>query len=160
MNKNQVATAKQADRIPCLLLPLHGRQLLAPTVTVAEVVPMIPYQEAAGGPAWFLGYFPWRGLEVPLLSFEILSGEAEAPIVPQGRVAVLNNTGVSEQLPFIAIPMLGIPRLSRITAEDIAENTSALKRSCELMQVKVGMEELVIPDVSALERAYVELGKL
>lgn len=144
----------QLEEITCLLLPLHGRTLLVPTVTVAEMVPMAPFQDEPDTPDWFLGLFPWRGRQVPLLSFERLAGEAEAGIVSVGRVAVLNNTGVSDQLPFIAIPTLGLPRMSRVAAEDITEDTETPKRPFELMRVKIGLEEMAIPDVTALERTY------
>lgn len=156
MNR-QLAKKAQVHEIPSLLLPLHGRLLLVPTVTVAEMVPMGPYRDVADGPDWFLGYFPWRGCDVPLLSFELLNGETDTPVVAKGRIAVLNNTGVSEDLPFIAIPTVGIPRMSRISADDIKEDTNTPKKPYELMRVTVGVEELAIPDVSALERSYLQL---
>jgi chemosensory pili system protein ChpC len=162
MTNSQVAKSSQVADIPCLLLPLHGRLLLVPTVTVAEMVPMAPYQDAEeDSPDWLLGYFQWRGQDVPLLSFERLAGEAETSVVAKGRVAVLNNTGVSDGLPFIAVPTTGIPRMSRVSPEDIKEDPDAPKKPFELMRVKIGLEEFTIPDVTALENVYLEWrGKL
>lgn len=151
-----IVRRSQVEEIPCLLLPLHGRTLLVPTVTVAEMVPMAPFHDEPETPDWFLGYFPWRGRQVPLLSFELLAGETEAEVVSKGRVAVLNNTGVSDELPFVAIPTLGLPRMSRVAAEDIKEDTETPKRPFELMRVKIGLEEMAIPDVTALERTYLD----
>lgn len=159
MNKKQIAKTAPAPEIPCLLLPLRGRTLLVPTVTVAEMVPMAPCHMEEGFPDWSFGYFEWRGRDVPLLSFEGLSGESVAELAPRGRFAVLNNTGVSEDLPFIALPTTAIPRMARIAPEDIKEDASALKKPFELMRVKVGLEELAIPDLSAMEQAYLEFRK-
>jgi chemosensory pili system protein ChpC len=156
MNKKQVAKTVPVPQIPCLLLPLHGRTLLVPTVTVAEMVPMAPCQREEGLPDWSLGTFEWRGRQVPLVSFEHLSGDPVTELAPKGRFAVLNNTGLSDDLPFIAVPTRAIPRMARIAPDDIKENPGSLKKPCELMRVKVGMEELAIPDVSALEKAYLE----
>lgn len=156
MNKPQVAKHSQLDEIPCLLLPLVNRTLLVPTVTVAEMVPMGPYEGEADSPDWFLGFFEWRAQKVPLVSFELLAGEAGATVAAKGRVAVLNNTGVSDELPFIAIPTQGIPRMARVSAEDIQEDANVEKKPFELMRVKIGMEELAIPDVTALENVYLD----
>ncbi len=160
MKNKQIAKAVQAAEIPCLLLPMHEQTLLVPTVTIAEMVPMAPCDKVADSPDWFLGYFKWRGRDVPLVSFELLNGKTGAALSPTGRVAVLNNTGVSDELPFIAIATQGIPRMSRIGEEDIKEDSEAKKRPFELMHVKVGLEELAIPDVSALEHAYLDFKKL
>lgn len=157
MTDTQIAQLSQADEIPCLLVPVASRTLLLPTVTVAEMAPMVAFTEISDTPAWLLGSYPWRNQWVPLLNYELLNGEAKAGVNPQGRVAVLNNTGVSEALPFIAIVTEGIPRMSRVGTSDIVEDAEAQKRPFDLMHVKVGMEELVIPDVAALEQAYLDL---
>lgn len=156
MNNSQVAKKNQLHEIPCLLVPLHNRTLLVPTVTVAEMVPVAPYEGEADSPDWFLGFFEWRGQKVPLVSFELLAGDTDASVAAKGRVAVMNNTGVSEDLPFIAIPTQGIPRMARVSPEDIKEDANAVKKPFELMRVKIGLEELTIPDVTALEKAYLE----
>ncbi len=153
--KKQVAKTAPVPEIPCLLLPLHGRTLLVPTVTVAEMVPMAQCQRGEGLPDWSLGTFEWRGREVPLVSFEGLSGDPVTEFTPKGRFAVLNNTGVSDDLPFIAVPTRALPRMARIAPDDIKEQP--VKKPCELMRVKVGVEEFAIPDVAALEKAYLEV---
>lgn len=157
MTDTQIAQLSQADEIPCLLVPVVNKTLLMPTVTVAEMAPMLAFTEIPDTPNWMLGRYPWREQWVPLLNYEVLNGESKAGVNPHGRVAVLNNTGISDELPFIAIVTEGIPRMSRVGVEDITEDTQAQKRPFDLMHVKVGLEELVIPDVAALEQAYLDL---
>ncbi len=144
--------------IACMLVPLLDRVLLLPTVTVAEMAPMHPVGSIPNAPNWLLGFYEWRSTRVPVIAYEGVNGGPVTPLNPQGRMAVLNNTGVDSRLSFIAIPTQGIPRMVRISEEDISENTRIDKRPYDKMPVRVGMEEFVIPDVAALEQACIDTG--
>lgn len=154
---NQIAALTKDSEIPCLILPLVDCNLLIPTVTVAEMVSHKPLEKKPDSPDWFLGLFEWRDRKIPVLSYEVLNGSGLSPLNAKGRIAVINNTGISEKLPFLAIATQGIPRLSRVAEDDIVENADKTKRAVDLMQVKVGVEQLVIPDIAALENAYLQL---
>ena len=147
---------KKIQEVASLLIPLQGRQLLAPNVTVAEIVPVsqvIPVQDA---PAWYLGNCSWREQTIPLLSFEVMNGEDKPGVAQRSRFAVLNTTGTHESLPFIAILTQGLPRLARVTEEEITEREDADNKPYELMHVSWAGEEAVIPNVEAMERAFLE----
>ncbi|MBX2858948.1 MAG: chemotaxis protein CheW [Cellvibrionaceae bacterium] len=152
-----VALGENPDEIACLLLPLVDLTLLIPTVTVAEMAPMRPVQSVEGFPDWLVGFYDWRQIKVPVISYESINGSTRHPLNPDGRMAVLNNTGVDKNLPYIAIPTQGIPRMARVTEPDINEHLNRNKRSFDLMSVKIGAEELAIPDIAALEHAYLEV---
>ena len=157
MSENQeVLTLTQSDEIPCMLLPLDGQTILVPTVTVAEMAPMKPLDEVPGAPSWVLGMYNWRNMKVPVLSFELLNGSQAFSLNNQGRVAVLNNTGVDDELPFVAVHTQGIPRMARVGEKDISENKEVARKPFDLIAVRVGLEEFIIPDVSAMEAAYVK----
>ncbi|GAB3112961.1 chemotaxis protein CheW [Aestuariicella hydrocarbonica] len=147
------------EAVPSLMIPLAGRTLLAPTVTVAEMVAYSEPEPVPGAPDWLLGFVEWRDLKVPLLSFEVLSGEGVPEIQPKSRMAVFNNTGVSDDLPFIALPTQGIPKLVRVTEEDISEAEGLSCRALERMYVMLSGEKLLIPDVSALEQVFIDWQK-
>jgi chemosensory pili system protein ChpC len=147
---------KKVQEVASLLIPIQGRQLLAPNVTVAEIVPVsqvVPIQDA---PAWYLGNCSWREQTIPLLSFEVMNGEDKPIVTTRSRFAVLNTTGVNESLPFIAILTQGLPRLARVTEEEITEREDADNKSFELMHVSWAGEEAVIPHVEAIERAFLD----
>lgn len=147
---------KKVQEVASLLIPIQGRLLLAPNVTVAEIVPVsqvIPVQDA---PAWYLGNCAWREQTIPLLSFEVMNGEDKPGVASRSRFAVLNTTGVNESLPFIAILTQGLPRLARVTEEEITQREDADNKSYELMHVSWAGEEAVIPDVEAIERAFLD----
>jgi chemosensory pili system protein ChpC len=147
---------KKVQEVASLLIPIQGRLLLAPNVTVAEIVPVsqvVPIQDA---PTWYLGNCAWREQIIPLLSFEVMNGEDKPGVAPRSRFAVLNTTGVNESLPFIAILTQGLPRLARVTEEEITEREDADNKSYELMHVSWAGEEAVIPHVEAMERAFLD----
>lgn len=147
---------KKIQEVASLLIPLQGRQLLAPNVTVAEIVPVsqvVPVQDA---PAWYLGNCTWREQTIPLLSFEVMNGEDKPGVAPRSRFAVLNTTGQHESLPFIAILTQGLPRLARVTEEEISQREDADNKPFELMHVSWAGEEAVIPHVEAMERAFLD----
>lgn len=158
MSENQVAVTSPGVEISCLLIPLINQTLLVPTVTVAEMAPVQPIAKVEGAPAWLYGMYRWRELEIPLIAYEVLNGGEPSPLNTTGRIAVLNNTGVSDSLHFIAIAAQGIPRMARVAESDIDENPEQPRGPLDMMAVKVGMEEFTIPNVAALETAYIELG--
>jgi chemosensory pili system protein ChpC len=150
------ATAERAVRdIPSMLLPVHDKQLLLPGVSVAEIVNYSYPECPDGAPAWYLGNITWRQLSVPLLSFELLNDQSMPAHTDIPRIAVINNTGVDECVPFIAIVLQGIPRLMRIMPQDVTEVSDVTLSPAEMavMNLQTG-ETVVVPDISVLERAY------
>ncbi|MFT7559893.1 MAG: chemosensory pili system protein ChpC [Flavobacteriales bacterium] len=143
--------------IPCLLLPLIEETLLVPTVTVAEMGPIQPFEIIHNTPDWFLGFYNWRNLRVPVISFETLHGLHSPKLNSRGRVAVLNNTGSSEHIPFISIITQDIPRMTRVEEKDINDNSDSTLREYDLMSVKVGLEPFFVPDIEKLEKVVLEL---
>lgn len=153
MSENESSPTPTEDGITCMLIPIKAQTLLVPQVTVAEMAMVAPIFPDNSGPDWFLGFYSWRNGRVPLLSFEKLNGESVAGINPNGRIAVLNHTGVSEDVPFLAIPTQGIPKIVNVRKEDIL-NASPGKRAFESLHVQLGVEDFVLPDVAGLEKAY------
>jgi len=143
------------EEIPCLMLPLAGRTLLVPTVSIAEMVSYSAPQAVDQAPDWLLGMVEWRNLQVPVLSFEVLNGEANPGTAQRSRLAVFNNTGVSDELPFIALPTQAIPKLIRVSGQDISVSDEG-NQPFDRMRVDVEDETLTIPDISSLERAYMD----
>lgn len=154
---NDLELESTASDIPCMLLPLVGEHLLVPTVTVAEMAPIQPFDIKPNTPDWFLGFFPWRNTRVPVISYETINQNSSPKLSARGRVAVLNATGVSEEIPFLGLLTQDIPRMTRVEEADITENAEGETDTYDLMVVKVGMEELIIPNIEALEKALGDL---
>jgi len=155
--EDEIEDLKEGE-IACMLVPLLDCVLLLPTVTVAEMAAMHPVGSIRNAPPWLLGFYEWRNTRVPVIAYEGINGGQVTPLNPQGRMAVLNNTGVDSRLSFVAIPTQGIPRMVRVHKDDISENTSMERRKYDKMRVRVGMENFVIPDVAGLEQACIDTG--
>ncbi len=154
-----LALEQGVTEIASLLLPISGVKLLLPTTSVAEVVPYVSPVKDREGPGWYLGDFLWRELEVPVISLELFNGDEFNGPQARSRLAVLNNTGVSEKLPFIAIVSQNFPRLTRVKEDEISERESEAKAG-NLMAVSASGEPAVIPNVAAVERAYASFANI
>lgn len=146
----------KVQEIASLLIPMQGYQLLLPNVSVAEIVPVSQVTSVQDAPAWYLGTCSWREQEVPLLSLEALNDEPKGEAHARARFAVLNSTGTSDDLPFIAIVCQGLPRLARVSEEEITPHEHDEPKTYQLMQVSWAGEEAIIPDLPRIERAVLE----
>lgn len=147
---------KKIEEVASLLIPLQGRMLLAPNVTIAEIVPVAQIVPVDNAPAWYLGNCTWREQTIPLFSYEVMNGDEQPGIAQRSRLAVINTTGLDESLPFIAILTQGLPRLARVTEEEITEREDMDNKPFELMHISWAGEEAVIPNVEAMERAFLD----
>lgn len=138
--------------IACLYLPVHQQQLLLPNVSVAEVV---GYQEPikqADKPDYLLGNVTWRGISIPLLSYELANGQSTSKISTTARIVVINSIGEDhDALPFFAILTQGIPRLVKV-ANDLIKPVKSKLNKAEISLVKLDGEDAVIPDLAFLEK--------
>ena len=151
MNR-QVRSTIAANELATLLIPMHGKQLVLPNVTVAEVIPYVQPEPQDNVPTWYLGTFPWRNIVVPVVSFEALN---EEPFVSQSRkrrIAVLNGVVDSQRLPFCAIVTEGMPRLMRVLADEVSADEDLASGPCELGRVLVSGERAAIPNVDYIQQ--------
>ena len=107
---------------------------------------------------WILGFYVWRQINVPVMAYDFLNGREDSKTLnPEGRIAVLNNTGVSEQVPFVAIHTQAIPKMIKVGASDISADVSVATGEYDTMGVKIHMQNSIIPNIQKLEHLYAEL---
>lgn len=143
--------AKTTGQIASLLLPVAGKNLLLPNAAVAEIIEYLAPTPIANMPDWFLGHVQWRGLDLPVVSYEIANDDATEETSPRARLAVINASAeLQGKLPFFALVTQGIPRLVKVAEEEISEQDSPAGVA-DLMQVRVSGEEASIPNLPYLE---------
>ena len=149
--------SESAQSLPCMILPIQGGELLVPSVTIAEVASVAPIFPDNSGPDWFLGHYSWRNKRVPLISYEKLTRDHGGGINPNGRIVLFHNTGDNSEIGFLAIPTQGVPQEVNVSPDDLNGSQGNVPLSAyETLSVKVAGEEMVIPNMAALENAYLE----
>ncbi|WP_444903645.1 hypothetical protein ACJJIU_20345 [Microbulbifer sp. CnH-101-E] len=140
------------QEVSSLLLPLQQGQMLVPVESLSEVIAMQVPMAAYDVPEWYLGDLIWREQRLPLLSFDVMRGEALGGTSDNARIAVLSSGNPDGDLPYFALILQGTPRLVRVTQEELVLREQTLSPG-ELMHVALLGEEAVIPDLQSVERS-------
>lgn len=144
-------TTEVPEQIASLLIPMLGRPLLVPNVTVAEIVNWREVTPAADSPAWLLGHANWRGTRLPVISIERMNNP-EAEDADSGQRLVVINSQRPLNIPFYGICVQGIPRLARVFPEELGElDTDLSADDAYDMMVMVSGERAVIPALEVIE---------
>lgn len=140
-----------------LYLPIVGGSLLLPNVSVAEIVDYQTPEAQEDAPDWFLGHIKWRGVTLPVISYERLNDTTTPDKLANTRIAVINTIGEKhEALPFFAIPTQGIPRQTKVDQDNIKEVEEATLGPADLMKVVVMGDEAIIPNVEYVEKMIIK----
>lgn len=150
--------SENSQTLSCVIIPMNGRQLLLPNVTIAEVVDYAATDAGPKTPEWLVGHLEWRGLNLPVISYDAANGATlTIPGDNRGRIVVLNT--VSEHhntLPFMAMVTQGIPSQARLTEEQI-RRLDGEAGPADIMQVEVEGDTAWIPNLEYLESLAVEV---
>ncbi len=150
--------ANDANELSCVLIPTPGIQLLLPNVCIAEIVPWRRIKALKPGPDWCLGHVGWRGKNLPVVHY---AGFDDADAEKKGTarcLVVMNRARHSSGPAFYALAAQGLPRMLQLVAEDI-NNLDQPLGSADAMQVEVGTEAAVIPNLAFIEDRLAELQK-
>lgn len=144
--------SENIETLSCVIIPMNGRQLLLPNVTIAEVVDYASTDAPANTPEWLVGHLNWRGLDLPVISYDAANGDTlTIPGDNRGRIVVLNTISDHHQrVPFIALVTQGIPSQARLTEEQI-RRLDGEAGPADLMQVEVEGDTAWIPNLDYLE---------
>jgi len=141
-----------SQTLSCVMIPVSRRQLILPNVSIAEVVDYASGDAGAGAPDWLAGWLEWRGLNLPVISYDAANGGTlSVPGENRGRIVVLNAISDSnKKLRFMALITQGIPSQVRIT-EDQVKQLNGENGPADLMQIEVDGETAWIPNLDYLE---------
>jgi chemosensory pili system protein ChpC len=145
--------------VRCLSVDLYGMNLLLPNTLVAEVTEITTVAAAGHAPEWLAGFVSWRGRSVPLVSFEQLLGQETLRHHNGSRMVILNTLNADPRIPFIAMEIQGLPRLS-LLKHGMLEYDEGEKNSepVILSTLRVEGESMIVPNIDVIERMLEELG--
>lgn len=148
---------ENSQSLSCVMIPVCNRQLLLPNVSIAEVVDFSSTAADANAPEWLAGFLDWRGLKLPVISYDAANGGSlTLPGANRGRIIVLNTIGAGhQQAAFMALIIQGIPSQIRLEEEQIRQLDGATGPA-DLMQIEVDGETAWIPNLEYLESLALE----
>jgi len=135
-----------------LLIPVAGKTLLLPNVSLAEILEFSEPVPQPDVPTWYLGNILWRTLQIPLISFESVNEQAFSNRPSNAKIAILNGLVDNPRLPFWGIVTQGTPRQMRISPQEIVKDESDNRGPAEFMSVVVNGEAARIPDLDYIEK--------
>ena len=144
----------QDPSVEGLLLPLAEGNLLLPSAVVVE---LLGYPETVtpgeNTPDWLAGRFDWRGLSLPLVSWDYPAEQAGSARGLRKHIVVCHLFSTGDGAPFAGLEITGLPRRVSVTKADLQVRAgSADPKSCILAEARVHDSLVRIPDLDALGR--------
>jgi len=152
-----VAAGQGHESIHCLTIPLHEETALLPNAAIAEIVAYMKPSIIEGAPDWLLGNVTWRDTQVPLISFEAISGKEVGSAKKNSRIAVLNTLNGNTEIPYVGILSQGIPSIALVQEDGIEEPSDQQSRTAVGATINVGGVEVLIPNIDELEQQLLSL---
>ncbi len=149
-NVSQISDNKLPEQIACLMIPMESATLLLPNEAVAEVVSDLRPEKMPDLPDWCLGEVEWRGLRIPVVSYEKLSSGSDVIPTNDSRLVVLNSVNSGSKHPFYALLSQHAPKLIRAFKEELTEESEG--EGINKYHVSVNIESAIIPDLELVEK--------
>lgn len=149
-------SARGAERIHSLEIPLVGFSLLVPSAVVAEVANPGRLHPVPQAPRWVLGVMAWRAQPVPVVSFEALCGRPPAEVAPSSRIVVFYPLAGAPASGFYGLPSAIEPRPQAVTPEALQTEQAGRLPETPLIGagVRIKGRLMLIPDLDALREVF------
>ncbi|HEX4974842.1 MAG TPA: chemotaxis protein CheW [Pseudomonadales bacterium] len=137
------------DKMACLMIPMQSVSLLLPNEAVAEVVRGIRPEKLPDMPEWYLGQAEWRGLKIPVLSYEQLADGSPTRATQSSCLIVINSLKENRKQPFYALLSAQHPRLLRLNKKDLVDGEAST--GINKYAVVANGNAAIVPDLELLE---------
>lgn len=139
------------------LIPLADMNLILPNTCIAEIISLGELNPVKKSPKWFLGMMDWRGVRIPVISFEAANGISTDAPGKTSRVAVVNSISGEEKLPFYGLVSKGIPKLLSLEKSAISVlKKPETKLPLASEQTQLADVTAVIPDQKKIEKMIIK----
>ncbi len=117
-----------AKKIKCVLLTLRTENVVVPNAALAEIVSLRDVNKVDNAPQWLLGKMHWRGVDIPLVSFEAAAeGSSTAMNANQAAVIHLISADGKSVYPYVGLSISGVPHISEFSKEQITVDAQERK---------------------------------
>ena len=142
--------------IQSLLVPMQQKPLLLPMACLAEVIDYFRPENSTDESDWYLGDIEWRGVLIPLVSFERFNKSRFTEFSATARIAIMNKTVDSAKHGFYGLVIQGVPQPLTLTRGDIHFSDDE-PGPAEISRVMVKALPATIPDLEELESQLSEM---
>ena len=136
--------------IRSILIPIANGNLLLPNANIAEIVAYSAPERSENSPEWLLGNVIWHGWQVPVLSFPVLTEQAQSEPLDEAKICISKCLIENERLPYIGILAQGFPRLVTVTEGLLTEIPDAMQHIAIAGEVVIGDRQAIIPDLNRI----------
>ena len=109
----------QKQFIKSIILTLKNELVVVPNASVAEIISVQDVREVENSPRWMLGKARWRGVDVPVVSYEAAGGDDAQAVNINTQVAVMYSVSEDSEHPYIGLAMHGVPHVSTFSRDQI-----------------------------------------
>jgi len=143
--------ASNKQTIEAKLLALQDRTLLVPAQAVTDVVPMagLIVESHADNP-WILGRLHWRGLRIPVISFELMTGATLQKHSEHARIAIFHRYSEDSDVRFWGMLIQDNARTVAVSEAELQGNEEAAGE-IELVAATVNGNIARIPDFGQID---------
>lgn len=146
-----------SNEIRCIVAPLTYGHVLIPNIVVAELMDFTMPEPLRRAPDWILGELVWNGWQVPVISLEHLISDSSAnTITAKARILIIKTLGESIQVNYIGLVIQGLPKLKKITADNLLEKLADELPESVFSEVSIDDMEAMIPELSNLTQMVEE----
>ena len=140
----------EQETLRCMQLPMSNFQMLLPNSAVAEIIGYIEPETGNQDYEWLNGFISWRGVNVPVVSIEMMCGQISQKPGPRSRIAIIYHPDGDESMPYLGLILKDIPRAYLAEQDRLHELVD--EEGCKFLigRADVMFDQLVIPNVDAI----------
>lgn len=152
--------AEDTQVIKCIILTLRSENVMVPNAAIAEIISAKDATRMENVPDWYLGKMAWRGVDVPLVSFEAAGGDKARSVNLNTQVAVLYAVNKDAVYPYIGLVISGVPHVTRFSREQIIVDPESLlevhSHPMVAQKTRINGAAVSILDIDAIESMVIE----
>jgi len=148
-----VASSEQV--IKCVILTLRSENVMIPNAAIAEIISARDTSHVENTPDWYVGKMPWRGVDVPLVSFEAAVGREAKGLNLNTQIAVLYAVSKDAKYPYVGLVVSGVPHVSAFSKNQIITDPDSLLEAeshpMVAQKTRINGAAVSILDIDAIE---------
>jgi chemosensory pili system protein ChpC len=147
---------QSSELIKSIILTLKNELVVVPNSAIAEIISVHDVTEVEDSPQWVLGKARWRGVELPVVSYEAAAGDDAQAVNINTQVAVIYSVSADgdfdNRYPYIGMAMHGVPHVSTFARDQIKLDEHAVAEHPMIAQkVRINGAAAGILDIRAIE---------